>query len=87
MQLRLQNNGELQWKKYLMANDNQKATMAKIKIVQVKSGIDRPQRQKRTLIALGIRKMNTPVIHEATPQILGMVDSVKHLLHVEEANV
>lgn len=61
--------------------------MAKIKIIQIKSGIDRPVRQKRTLAALGIKKMNTPVIHEATPQILGMVESVKHLLHVEEVNV
>jgi len=58
--------------------------MAKIRIKQIKSGIDRPERQKRTLIALGIRKMNNVVEHEATPQILGMVESVKHLLHIEE---
>jgi large subunit ribosomal protein L30 len=58
--------------------------MAKIRIKQIKSGIDRPERQKRTLIALGIRKMNKTVEHEATPQILGMVESVKHLLKIEE---
>lgn len=58
--------------------------MAKIRIKQIKSGIDRPLRQKRTLIALGIRKMNNVVEHEATPQILGMVESVKHLLKIEE---
>lgn len=58
--------------------------MSKIRITQVKSGIDRPERQKRTLIALGITKMNVPVEHEATPQIKGMVEKIKHLLSVEE---
>ena len=58
--------------------------MAKIKITQVKSGIDRPERQKRTLIALGLRKMLATVEVEATPQILGMVNKVNHLVKVEE---
>lgn len=58
--------------------------MAKIKITQVKSGIDRPERQKRTLIALGLRKMLSSVEVEATPQILGMVNKVNHLVKVEE---
>jgi large subunit ribosomal protein L30 len=58
--------------------------MAKIKITQVKSGIDRPERQKRTLVALGITKMNVPVEHEVTPQIQGMINKIKHLLNVEE---
>lgn len=58
--------------------------MAKIKITQVKSGIDRPERQKRTLIALGLRKMLASVEVEATPQILGMVNKVSHLIKVEE---
>jgi large subunit ribosomal protein L30 len=58
--------------------------MSKLRIKQIKSGIDRPERQKRTLRALGIRKMHTAVEHEATPQILGMVDKVKHLISVEE---
>jgi large subunit ribosomal protein L30 len=57
--------------------------MAKIKITQVKSGIDRPERQKRTLQALGLRKLYNTVEHEATPQILGMVQAVHHLVKVE----
>ena len=58
--------------------------MAKIKITQVKSGIDRPERQKRTLVALGLRKMLATVEVEATPQILGMVEKVHHLVRVEQ---
>ena len=58
--------------------------MAKIKITQVKSGIDRSERQKRTLIALGLRKMHATVEVEATPQILGMVRKVEHMVSVEE---
>jgi large subunit ribosomal protein L30 len=58
--------------------------MAKIKITQVKSGIDRPERQKLTLQALGLKKMNASREVEATPQILGMVRTVEHLLKVEE---
>lgn len=59
-------------------------TMAKIKITQVKSGIDRSERQKQTLIALGLRKINASREVEATPQILGMVNKVNHLIKVEE---
>ncbi len=59
-------------------------TMKTLKIKQIKSGIDRPLRQKRTLIALGITKMNRERIVEATPQMLGMIEKVKHLLSVEE---
>ena len=58
--------------------------MAKIKIKQVRSKINRPERQKRTLLALGLRKINQIVEVEATPQILGMVNKVKHLVDVEE---
>ena len=58
--------------------------MKKIKITQVKSGIDRSERQKQTLIALGLRKMNASKEGEATPQILGMVNKVLHLVKVEE---
>lgn len=58
--------------------------MAKIRITQVKSVIDRSQRQKATVKALGLKKMNATVEHEATPQILGMVEKVKHLVTVEE---
>ncbi len=58
--------------------------MAKIKITQVKSGIDRSERQKQTLIALGLKKINATKEVEATPQILGMVNKVSHLVKVEE---
>ena len=58
--------------------------MKKIKITQIRSGIGRPLRQKRTLQALGIRKLNHSVEKEATPQILGMVVKVQHLVKVEE---
>ncbi|MBR6284063.1 MAG: 50S ribosomal protein L30 [Muribaculaceae bacterium] len=58
--------------------------MAKIQIKQVKSRINRPERQKRTLDALGLRKMNQVVTHEATPDILGMVNKVRHLVQVTE---
>ena len=66
---------------FLLLNFN---TMSKIKITQVKSGIDRMARQKRTLVALGLRKMLHSVEVEATPQILGMVKAVHHLVKVEE---
>jgi large subunit ribosomal protein L30 len=58
--------------------------MKKIKISQVKSGIDKPERQKRILKALGITKMHRPVILEASPQVLGMTHKIRHLLKVEE---
>ncbi len=58
--------------------------MKKIKITQIKSGIDRSETVKRTLIALGLKKLNATVEVEATPQILGMVRRVNHLLKVEE---
>lgn len=58
--------------------------MRKLKITQVKSKIDRPERQKRTLQALGINKMNQSVEVVETPQIKGMIEKVKHLLLVEE---
>ena len=58
--------------------------MAKIKIKLVKSAIDRPERQKRTLKALGLSKMNSDSEIEATPQILGMVRKVEHLVKIEE---
>lgn len=59
--------------------------MAKIKITQVKSVIGRPKRQKATVQALGLKRLNKPVVHDATPQILGMVEKVSHLVTVEEA--
>jgi large subunit ribosomal protein L30 len=59
--------------------------MKKIKITLVKSPIDRPERQKKTLVALGLIKTNATKEVEATPQILGMVRAVNHLVKVEEA--
>lgn len=59
--------------------------MGKIKITQVRSAIDRPKKQKDTLKALGITKMQRPVEKEETPQIAGMVKKVAHLVKVEKA--
>ena len=58
--------------------------MATIKITQVKSAINRPERQKRTLKALGLGKLHRTVEHEATPQIKGIVYKVQHMLRIEE---
>ena len=58
--------------------------MEKIKIKQVRSRIGRPKDQKLTLDALGLTKMNKVVEHNATSQILGMIQKVKHLLTVVE---
>lgn len=61
--------------------------MKRIKITLVKSVIDRPETAKRTVTALGIRKLNGSVEVEATPQILGMVRRVQHLVKVEDIQV
>ena len=58
--------------------------MGKIIIKQVRSGIDRPKRQKLNLQALGLKKMHQSVEKEATPQIMGMIEKVKHLVTVEK---
>ena len=58
--------------------------MAKLKVQQVRSKINCPLDQKRTLEALGLRKMGQVVEHDANPAILGMVNKVKHLVSVEE---
>jgi large subunit ribosomal protein L30 len=55
-----------------------------IKITQIKSKIGYNVKQKRTLEALGIKKMHHSVVHTATPQILGMVKKVRHLVEVED---
>jgi large subunit ribosomal protein L30 len=60
--------------------------MKQVKITQVKSRIGRSIKQKRTLQALGLRKMHQTVELKATPQILGMIEKVKHLVTVEEIN-
>ena len=58
--------------------------MATIKVKQVRSAIGRTKTQKLTLEALGLRKLNQAVEHEATPSILGMVAAVKHLVEVQK---
>lgn len=58
--------------------------MAKLKVKQVRSKINCPLDQKRTLEALGLRKMGQVVEHDANPAILGIVNKVKHLVSVEE---
>jgi large subunit ribosomal protein L30 len=58
--------------------------MKKIRVTQIKSGIDRSERQKLTLQALGLNKLHNPREHEATPQIIGMIRTVEHLVKVEE---
>jgi large subunit ribosomal protein L30 len=60
--------------------------MATIKITQIKSRIGSSKRQKRTLDALGLRKISSTVELEATPQIIGMVNKVRHLVNIEETN-
>lgn len=59
--------------------------MAKIKVKQLKSSIKRPSNQKKTLEALGLRRIGQVVEHEDTPNILGMINKVKHLVSTEEA--
>lgn len=58
--------------------------MSKFKITQIRSTIKRPENQKRTMIALGLGKINRSVEVEGTPQVLGMVNKVSHLVNVEE---
>ncbi|MCB9225481.1 MAG: 50S ribosomal protein L30 [Crocinitomicaceae bacterium] len=56
--------------------------MAKVKIKQVRSAINRPKDQKATILALGFKKLNQVVEHEETPQIKGMIDKVSHLIEI-----
>lgn len=60
--------------------------MKKLKITQIRSIIDRPESQKRTIIALGLGRPNYVVTHNDTPQIRGMIRKVSHLVKVEEIN-
>ena len=57
--------------------------MAKIKVTQIRSRIDQTKRQKANLDALGLTKMHKTVEHEVTPQVLGMIKKVQHLVTVE----
>ena len=81
MQELLQCRGELKWKRYLT---DKKFIMSKIKIKQVRSRIGRPKDQKRTLDALGLRKINQIVEHNVTPQIEGMIKKINHLITIVE---
>ncbi len=56
----------------------------KLKVTQVKSVIDRTKKQKDTMYALGLRKMHQTVVKEASPQVVGMLSKVKHLVNIEE---
>ena len=58
--------------------------MAKIRIKQIRSKIGRPLDQKLTIEALGLRRINHIVEHNSTPQILGMIKKVRHLIKIEE---
>ena len=58
----------------------------KLKIRQIKSPIGYKKKAKSTLTALGLKKINQVVEHESTPQIMGMVNAIKHLIEVEEVN-
>lgn len=81
MQLQLRNNVELAWIKCLTVKIS---NMATIKIKQVRSAIKRPADQKATIKALGFRKLNQVIEKEGTPQILGMIKKVQHLVEVVE---
>ena len=59
--------------------------MAKIKVKQVKSSIKKLGTQKKTLAALGLKGIGQEVVHEDTPNILGMINKVKHLVSTSEA--
>lgn len=58
--------------------------MGKLKITQVKSPINRPERQKKTMLALGLKRMHQTVEREDTPSIRGMISKVQHMVKVEE---
>lgn len=58
--------------------------MGKVAVTQIRSTINRPQKQKLTIKALGLGKINRTVEHEATPQILGMINKVSHLVTVKD---
>ena len=55
----------------------------RLRIRQIRSVIDRPEKQKRTVRALGLRRLHAEVVHEDTPQIRGMIAKVSHLVEVE----
>lgn len=60
--------------------------MAQIKVTQVRSTIDRSEKQKRTMVALGLGRIRQTKVHDDTPQIRGMVRIVEHLVTVEKVD-
>ena len=58
--------------------------MSQVKITQIRSIIDRSKRQKGTIAALGLKRINHSVVKEVNPQILGMIKKVDHLIKVEQ---
>jgi large subunit ribosomal protein L30 len=60
--------------------------MARLKVTQIRSVIERKEPQKRTIKALGLGRPHSVVIHNDTPQIRGMIRAVRHLVQVEEVN-
>jgi large subunit ribosomal protein L30 len=58
--------------------------MAKLKVTQVRSALDRAEQQRGTIRALGIRRIGQSVVHEDRPEIRGMIRVVEHLVEVEE---
>jgi len=69
------------FRKFLLLN---RGFMAKLKIIQTRSIIDRPEKQKRIIEALGLGRPNWEILHNDTPQIRGMIKKVTHLVKVEE---
>ncbi len=59
--------------------------MGKLKITQVRSAIRRPKDQKRTLVALGLRKLHRSRLIEESPAVMGMIRKVEHLITIEKA--
>lgn len=81
MQKQLLNREVFQYKKFLTVKNFKK--MGKIKVTLIRSIIGASKRQKRTVHALGLRKISSSNEHNATPQVLGMVNKVNHLIKVE----
>ncbi|QIK54617.1 50S ribosomal protein L30 [Dysgonomonas sp. HDW5A] len=84
MRILLLKTEECLWKKCLKVNLQENKIMATIKIKQVRSRINSPIDQKRTLDALGLRKLNRVVEHPDNPAIRGMIEKVKHLVSIVE---
>jgi large subunit ribosomal protein L30 len=82
VQILLQNREVFHWKRFL--KDKSRNKMGKIKVTKVKSAINRTKNQKLVLESLGLKRIGQTVEHDDTPNILGMVNKVKHLVSVEE---